>query len=224
MCDKKNNVLFTDSECVVLSPDFKLLEENHVLLRVPRKNNMYSVDLKNIVPSGGLTCLFAKATLDEYNLWHRRLGHINFKTMNKLVRGNLVRGLPLKIFENNHTCVACQKGKQHKASREEDLLTLEVLTVKNSSYKGRIEDPTLVTELLTRPEVLFSTDVSVISLISSNLMCMDSNINQHAVAIASAQKNKGSLEAKSIVQATSTRVRFHLLTMPFCLGVRGVDV
>ncbi|GJU68133.1 ribonuclease H-like domain-containing protein [Tanacetum coccineum] len=116
MCDKKNSVLFTDTECVVLSPDFKLLDENHVLLRVPRKDNMYNVDLKNIVPSGGLTCLFAKATLDESNLWHKRLGHINFKTMNKLVRGNLVRGLPSKIFENNHTCVACQKGKQHKAS------------------------------------------------------------------------------------------------------------
>ncbi|GJU91843.1 putative ribonuclease H-like domain-containing protein [Tanacetum coccineum] len=44
----------TDTECVVLSPDFKLLDENHVLLRVPRKDNMYSVDLKNIVPSGGI--------------------------------------------------------------------------------------------------------------------------------------------------------------------------
>ncbi|GJT04548.1 putative ribonuclease H-like domain-containing protein [Tanacetum coccineum] len=101
---------------VVLSPDFKLLDESQVLLRVPRKNNMYSVDLKNVVPSGGLTCLFTKATLDESNLWHRRRGHINFKTMNKLVKGNLVRGLPSKFFENNHTCVACQKGKQHKAS------------------------------------------------------------------------------------------------------------
>ncbi|GKA81831.1 putative ribonuclease H-like domain-containing protein [Tanacetum coccineum] len=106
----------TGTKCVVLSPDFKLLDENHVLLRVPRKDNMYSVDLKNIVPSGGLTCLFSKATLDESNLWHRRLGHINFKTLNKLVRGNLVRGLPSKIFENNHTCVACQKGKKYKAS------------------------------------------------------------------------------------------------------------
>ncbi|GKC67238.1 putative ribonuclease H-like domain-containing protein [Tanacetum coccineum] len=36
--------------------------------------------------------------------------------MNKLVRGNLVRGMPSKIFENDHSCVACQKGKQHKAS------------------------------------------------------------------------------------------------------------
>ncbi|GJS95462.1 putative ribonuclease H-like domain-containing protein [Tanacetum coccineum] len=84
MCDKKNNVLFTDTECVVLSPDFKLTDESYVLLKVPRKDNMYSVDLKNVVPQGGLTCLFAKATPNESNLWHRRLGHVNFKTMNKL--------------------------------------------------------------------------------------------------------------------------------------------
>nr|GEX33485.1 retrovirus-related Pol polyprotein from transposon TNT 1-94 [Tanacetum cinerariifolium] len=87
-----------------------------VLLRVPRENNMYNVNLKNIVTSGDLTCLFAKATIDESNLWHRRLGHINFKTMNKLVKGNLVRGLPTKVFENDNTCVACKKGKQHRAS------------------------------------------------------------------------------------------------------------
>ncbi|GJY85030.1 ribonuclease H-like domain-containing protein [Tanacetum coccineum] len=93
MCDKKNSVLFNDTECIVLSPNFKLTDESHVLLKVPRKNNMYSVDLKNIVPKGGLTCLFAKATSDESKLWHRRLGHINFKTMNKLVKGNLVENL-----------------------------------------------------------------------------------------------------------------------------------
>ncbi|GJT18011.1 putative ribonuclease H-like domain-containing protein [Tanacetum coccineum] len=46
----------------------------------------------------------------------RRLGHLNFKNLNKLVKGNLVRGLPSKSFKNDHTCVACQKGKQHKAS------------------------------------------------------------------------------------------------------------
>nr|GEX40965.1 hypothetical protein [Tanacetum cinerariifolium] len=66
MCDKKNNVLFTDTECVVLSSNFKLPDKNH-------------------------------AALDESNRWHRRLGHINFKTMNKLVKGNLVRGLPSKF-------------------------------------------------------------------------------------------------------------------------------
>ncbi|GJT96081.1 putative ribonuclease H-like domain-containing protein [Tanacetum coccineum] len=116
ICDKKNKVLFTDSECLVLSPEFKLPDENQVLLRIPRQNNMYSFNLENIVPSGGLACLIAKATIDESNKWHRRLGHVNFKNLNKLVKGNLVRGLPLKIFQNDHTCVACQKGKQHKAS------------------------------------------------------------------------------------------------------------
>ncbi|GKE54430.1 ribonuclease H-like domain-containing protein, partial [Tanacetum coccineum] len=44
-----------------------------VLLKVPRKNNMYSVDMNNIVPKESLTCLVAKATLDESMLWHRRL-------------------------------------------------------------------------------------------------------------------------------------------------------
>ncbi|GJR76302.1 putative ribonuclease H-like domain-containing protein [Tanacetum coccineum] len=90
---------------------------------VPRQNNMYSFNLKNVVPSRGLTCLFSKATIDESNLWHRRFGHVNFKTMNKLVRENLVRGLPSKLFENDHTCVACQKGKQHKASNTTKLVS-----------------------------------------------------------------------------------------------------
>ncbi|GKC65494.1 ribonuclease H-like domain-containing protein [Tanacetum coccineum] len=121
--EKKNNVLFTETECLVLSPDFKLLDESQILLKVPRHDNMYSFDLNNVVPSRGLTCLFENATIDEFNLWHRRLGHINFKTTNKLVRGNLVRGFPLKLFENDHTCVACQKGKQHKASCKTKLVS-----------------------------------------------------------------------------------------------------
>ncbi|GJZ93186.1 ribonuclease H-like domain-containing protein [Tanacetum coccineum] len=116
MCDKKNSVLFTNTGYFVLSPDFKLVDESQVLLKVPRKNNMYSVDMKNIVPKKSLTCLVAKATLDESMLWHSRLGHVNFKTINKLVKENLVRGLPLKCFENDQTYVACLKRKQHKAS------------------------------------------------------------------------------------------------------------
>ncbi|GKF09542.1 hypothetical protein Tco_0043766, partial [Tanacetum coccineum] len=48
--DKKNSVLFTKTECLVLSPDFKLLGESQVLLKVPRQNNMYSFDLLLNVP------------------------------------------------------------------------------------------------------------------------------------------------------------------------------
>nr|GEV19126.1 hypothetical protein [Tanacetum cinerariifolium] len=73
ICDKKNQVLFIDTECLVLSKDFKLPDDSMV---------------------------------------HRRMGHVNYKNMNRLVKGNLVRGLPPKLFKNDHTCVACYK--EHK--------------------------------------------------------------------------------------------------------------
>ncbi|GJU63607.1 ribonuclease H-like domain-containing protein [Tanacetum coccineum] len=86
ICDKKHNVLFTDSECLILSPEFKIVDENLVLLKAPRKND------------------------------HRRLEHVNFKNINKLAKSNLVSGLPSKTFKHDHSCLACRKGKQHKAS------------------------------------------------------------------------------------------------------------
>ncbi|GJZ28353.1 putative ribonuclease H-like domain-containing protein [Tanacetum coccineum] len=131
MCDKKNKVLFTDTECLVLSPDFKLPDESQVLLKVPRQNNMYSFNLENIVLVRGLACLVAKAIVDESNKWHRRLGYVNFKNINKLVKGNFVRGLPSMISQDDHTCVACQNGKQHKAS----CLVREMIT---SQLQGKL--------------------------------------------------------------------------------------
>nr|GEU99710.1 putative ribonuclease H-like domain-containing protein [Tanacetum cinerariifolium] len=73
MCDKKNKVLFTDIKCLVLSPNFKLPDENQVLLRVLRQHNAYSFNLENIVPSRSLACLIAKAIVDESTKWHRRV-------------------------------------------------------------------------------------------------------------------------------------------------------
>ncbi|GJY64044.1 putative ribonuclease H-like domain-containing protein [Tanacetum coccineum] len=101
MCDKKNTVLFTETECLVLSPDLFYLLALSYLMKVK-------------------SCLNFP---DRTTCTHRRLGHINFKPMNKLVRGNLVRGLPSKLFENDHSCVVCQKGKQHKASCKTKLVS-----------------------------------------------------------------------------------------------------
>ncbi|GKA26163.1 putative ribonuclease H-like domain-containing protein [Tanacetum coccineum] len=156
MCDKKNSVLFTETKCLILSPEFKLPDENQVMLKIPRKDNMYSFDLKNIVPSKGLTCLIAKATNDESKLWHRRLGHLNFKTLNKLVKGNLVRGLPSKTFENDHTCVACQKGKQHKATCKSKLVNTfsQPLQILHMNLFG----PTFVKSIMGKMYCLVLTD------------------------------------------------------------------
>nr|GEW52198.1 putative ribonuclease H-like domain-containing protein [Tanacetum cinerariifolium] len=70
---------------------------------------VYQMDVK---------CAFLYGTIEEevYVCQPPRLGHINFKTINKLVKGNLFRGLPTNVFENDNTCVACKKGKQHRAS------------------------------------------------------------------------------------------------------------
>ncbi|GJW52835.1 putative ribonuclease H-like domain-containing protein [Tanacetum coccineum] len=127
-----------------------------VLLKVPRKNNMYSVDIKNIVPKESLTCLVAKATLDESMLWHRRLGHVNFKTINKLVKENLVRGLPTKHFENDQTCVACLKGKQHKASCKSKIQNsiTQPLFMLHMDLFG----PTFVSSLMNKKYCLVVTD------------------------------------------------------------------
>ncbi|GJT53894.1 putative ribonuclease H-like domain-containing protein [Tanacetum coccineum] len=156
MCDKKNNVLFTDTGCFVLSLSIKLAYESQVLLKVPRKNNMYSIDMKNIVPKESLTCLVAKATLDESMLWHRRLGHVNFKTINKLVKDNLVKGLPIKHFENDQTCVACLKGKQHKASCKSKIQNsiTQPLFMLHMDLFG----PTFVSSLMNKKYCLVVTD------------------------------------------------------------------
>ncbi|GJR21787.1 putative reverse transcriptase domain-containing protein [Tanacetum coccineum] len=53
--------------------DLEEIDGGYVTFEVPRKNNMYSVDVKIIVPKGGLNYLFAKATSDESKLWHRRI-------------------------------------------------------------------------------------------------------------------------------------------------------
>ncbi|GJW76957.1 putative ribonuclease H-like domain-containing protein [Tanacetum coccineum] len=116
ICDTKNKVLFTDKECLVLSKEFQLPDSSQVVLRVPRRHNLYCFNLTDIHSEREIKCLLAKASLDESTKWHRRMAHVNFKNMNKLAKHGLVNGLPSKLFTNEHNCVACNKGKQHKAS------------------------------------------------------------------------------------------------------------
>nr|GEZ57535.1 ribonuclease H-like domain-containing protein [Tanacetum cinerariifolium] len=113
---QQNQVLFIDTEYLVLSKDFKLPDNSMVVLKVPRKHNLYTINLNDLCLMGNFACLVAHASFDECVKWHRRMAHVNFKNINRLAKGNLVRGLPSKLFKSNHTCVAFYKGKQHKSS------------------------------------------------------------------------------------------------------------
>ncbi|KAI3676109.1 hypothetical protein L1987_85708 [Smallanthus sonchifolius] len=115
ICDKDFCALFNSKECLILKPGVVIPEEL-ILMRAPRRYNTYSLDMNN--PSGIESCFLSKASEDESFLWHKRLGHVNFKTMNRLVRGNLVTGLPLKDFTHMEHCISCSKGKQHKSSHK----------------------------------------------------------------------------------------------------------
>ncbi|KAD5318235.1 hypothetical protein E3N88_18181 [Mikania micrantha] len=120
MCDKGHISLFTKQDCRILSSEVlpligKVLDE-YTLLKANRVGKVYAFDFSNKISVKGHPCLFSKASLKESNLWHRRLGHVNLKNMNQLVKNGLVRGLPMKDFSCDENCTACLKGKQHKVS------------------------------------------------------------------------------------------------------------
>ncbi|GJS61437.1 putative nucleotidyltransferase, ribonuclease H [Tanacetum coccineum] len=122
------------------------------LTAIPSKGNEW-VSQKEIK---AFVTVDAKPQLDESMLWHRRLGHVNFKTINKLVKENLVRGLPTKCFENDQTCVACLKGKQHKASCKSKIQNsiTQPLFMLHMDLFG----PTFVSSLMNKKYCLVVTD------------------------------------------------------------------
>ncbi|GJS98748.1 retrovirus-related pol polyprotein from transposon TNT 1-94 [Tanacetum coccineum] len=83
------------------------------LLTGSRGNNLYTLSVGDIMASSPI-CLLSKAIKTKSWLWHRRLSHLNFGTINHLARHGLVRGLPKLKFEKEHLCSACAMGKSKK--------------------------------------------------------------------------------------------------------------
>nr|GEU43624.1 retrovirus-related Pol polyprotein from transposon TNT 1-94 [Tanacetum cinerariifolium] len=106
-CDKGLEVSFRKSTCFVRN------EDGVDFLTGDRSSNLYTIAL-NKVASNSLTCLLAKASSSQSWLWHQRLSHLNFATINNLVKTNLVEGLPKMKFEKDHLCSACEQGKIHR--------------------------------------------------------------------------------------------------------------
>nr|GFA82327.1 hypothetical protein [Tanacetum cinerariifolium] len=94
-------VTFRKSTCFVRN------EDGVDLLSGDRSSNLYTISL-NEVASNSSTCLLAKASSSQSWLWHQRLSHLNFATINNLVKNNLVQGLPKMKFEKDHLCSTCE--------------------------------------------------------------------------------------------------------------------
>ncbi|GKA81636.1 RNA-directed DNA polymerase, eukaryota, reverse transcriptase zinc-binding domain protein [Tanacetum coccineum] len=84
-----------------------------IVMIAPRVRDVYVLDMTS---SEQESCFFARATENLNWLWHKRLAHLNFKTINQLAKQNLVMGLPSLVYSKDKPCSSCEKGKHHKAS------------------------------------------------------------------------------------------------------------
>nr|GEZ41033.1 integrase, catalytic region, zinc finger, CCHC-type, peptidase aspartic, catalytic [Tanacetum cinerariifolium] len=106
-CDSDLEVAFRKHSCYVR-------DTNGVeLIKGSRGSNLYTISIKDMMKSSPI-CLLSKASKNKSWLWHRRLNHLNFGTINDLARKDLVHGLPRFKFEKDHLCSACQLGKSKK--------------------------------------------------------------------------------------------------------------
>ncbi|GJS23623.1 retrovirus-related pol polyprotein from transposon TNT 1-94 [Tanacetum coccineum] len=87
-----------------------------------RDSNLYTISISDMAASSPV-CLMSKATSTKSWLWHRRLSHLNFGTINDLTRLDLVNGLPKFKYGKDHLCSACERGKSKKASHTPKLVS-----------------------------------------------------------------------------------------------------
>ncbi|GJS94711.1 retrovirus-related pol polyprotein from transposon TNT 1-94 [Tanacetum coccineum] len=87
------------------------------LTKGSRGMNLYTISIDDMMRSSPI-CLLSKASKNKSWLWHRRLNHLNFGTLNDLARKDLVRGLPRLKFKKDHLCSTCQLGKSRKATHK----------------------------------------------------------------------------------------------------------
>ncbi|GKF88281.1 retrovirus-related pol polyprotein from transposon TNT 1-94, partial [Tanacetum coccineum] len=110
-CDADLEVAFRKSSCYIR--DLK----GNDLLTGSRSTDLYLITLQDSTTPNPIF-LMAKATSSQAWLWHHRLSHLNFDTINLLSKNNIVNGLPkLKLeFIKDHLCSSCELGKAKRKS------------------------------------------------------------------------------------------------------------
>ncbi|GJT15231.1 retrovirus-related pol polyprotein from transposon TNT 1-94 [Tanacetum coccineum] len=108
-CNSDLEVAFRKHTCFIRDLDgVNLIKGSH-------GTNLYTIYVEDMMRSSPI-CLLSKASKNKSWLWHRRLNHLNFDTINDVARKDLVRGLHRLKFEKDHLCSTCQLGKSRKAT------------------------------------------------------------------------------------------------------------
>ncbi|XP_022870860.1 uncharacterized protein LOC111390104 [Olea europaea var. sylvestris] len=100
ICDDDYEVSFVQKRCTIYNPSGGVVLEG-----VRTSDNCYGV-----LPYSNYVCSSAKIDMSE--LCHQRLGHVNYRSLSKLVKKNIVDGLPKIDQSENAVCKPCQQRKQ----------------------------------------------------------------------------------------------------------------
>nr|GFA70806.1 retrovirus-related Pol polyprotein from transposon TNT 1-94 [Tanacetum cinerariifolium] len=108
-CDSDLEVAFKRDACFVRNL------EGVDLLKGARSTNLYTINLHEMASASPIR-LMARASSTKSWLWHQRLSHLNFDTINDLARHDLVAGLPKFKYHKEHLCPSCEQGKSKRSS------------------------------------------------------------------------------------------------------------
>nr|GFA70313.1 retrovirus-related Pol polyprotein from transposon TNT 1-94 [Tanacetum cinerariifolium] len=108
-CDSNLEVAFRRNACFVRNL------EGVDLLKGDRSTNLYTINLHEMASASPI-CLMARASSTKSWLWHQRLSHLNFNTLNDLAKNDLIAGLPKFKYHKEHLCSSCEQGKSKRAS------------------------------------------------------------------------------------------------------------
>ncbi|KAI3732648.1 hypothetical protein L1987_63855 [Smallanthus sonchifolius] len=238
VCDQKHWMLFTDKECFVLSHGLTKPPPEKILLTAQRKDNLYVLDMNEVTPSGSVSCFLSKASVDESALWNKRLSHVINKTINKLVKENLVRGLPNKEFQLEDHCIACLKGKQHKSSHKPktlntndtplQLLHMDLFGPTNVMLMGKKSYCLVITDDYTRFSWVYflRTKYETAEILKSYILRVENQSNQKVKIISASRTPQqiGVAKRRNITIIESTRSMLADSKLPLTFWAEAVSM
>nr|GEZ39907.1 hypothetical protein [Tanacetum cinerariifolium] len=147
-CDSDLEVTFRRNACFVRN--LKGVD----LLKGNRSTNLYTINLHEMASASPI-CLMAHASSTKSWLWHQRLSHLNFDTINDLAKNDLVSDLLKFKYHKEHLCPSCEQGKSKRGSHPPK-------PVPNSRQRSKDEAPEVIKTFLKRITVLLQSPVIII--------------------------------------------------------------
>ncbi|GJX42225.1 retrovirus-related pol polyprotein from transposon TNT 1-94 [Tanacetum coccineum] len=226
-CDSDLEVAFRKLTCYVRNLD------GADLLFGSRDTNLYTISLDDMLKTSPI-CLLSKASKTKRWLWHRRLSHLNFGTLNQLAKQGLVRSLPKLKIEKDHLCLTCSLGKSKKSSHkpkaddtnQEKLYLLHM----DMCRPMRDEAPEVIIKCLKQIQVRLNDTVRNVrtdngtEFVNQTLKDYHENVRiSHQTSVARTLQQNGVVERQNCTLVEAARTMLIFLKAPLFLWAEAVQ-